>query len=405
MLSSSSDASHSCEVSTLALAAGSTLPFPVTAGTCSSPFSLALSDALSSVCVDVDPANNALIRKALDQGYRIRLYRPEDDASVRTIFEDGMGSYAHSMRGVQYLLPRERARDPWSPPSDKVGQEILPFPPETPAETAEREAYLASCLAAYREYTEWSLQDRALSDIANYWDHSERCVFLVCEAPTGAIAGTVAFEPVRRDGGFYADAMADHCARLSRVAAGDAAPAPLPPTAPEWAWGERDCARVFAKLAENSKQLQEQQQEQEQEQTSSQPLPPGLLPLPEDLWEKCAPRSYVPAQALGPYDEAELRRVSVAREHRGTGAAQLLIFTALEAAKHVFGYHAVHLSTAETMPSAVRIYEKCRFNVVYSRLVSGESKWPCINFRWPLGEIGRQLGPLRDTPASSFYII
>lgn len=114
--------------------------------------------------------------------------------------------------------------------------------------------------------------------------------------------------------------------------------------------------------------------------------------------------SLPPAQVFSPYNEAEMRRVSVARAHRRHGVAQLLVYTALELAQHVFGYHAVHLSTAESMASAVRFYLRTGFAVAYSRIGCGDtSQWPCVHFRWPLGAVGRQLGPLRDIRATTFY--
>jgi GNAT superfamily N-acetyltransferase len=438
------------------LQSGLDVPFPCAALSDFAALGSAAEEMNASICDDVKEPNLSLLNTALSE-YRVRLYRPEDYDRVRAIFEDGMGSYATNTRGVQYLSSRTRKRNPAAAPDDAHGQELLEFPPETEEQARTREGYLAKCLKAYGMYTAWSLGDRALTDIEGYWLPTARSAFLVCEhVATGAVAGTVALQPVAEAEGFYADVLSDHVAHLTAIAdaldAGDDAAAvalqrPPAPDTPADAWNELKQARALAALRANARAVVAATEaaaaaaalETDGEEKLSAAVAsvadaactwPGRLPLPAGLVAHtagltaalsaaaAAARSpgaaaaagaaaagcAAPAQILCAYDEAEMRRVSVAREHRKKGVAQLLVYTALEAAKHVFGYHAVHLSTAETMPSAVLLYLRTGFQVVHSRLECGSSSmWPCIYFRWPLGEMGRQMGPLRDSPAASFY--
>lgn len=61
------------------------------------------------------------------------------------------------------------------------------------------------------------------------------------------------------------------------------------------------------------------------------------------------------------YDDCELRRLSVCETCRGTGVGQLILATALAWAEDR-GYHAVHWTTSETMPAAMKFYRKLNFS-------------------------------------------
>jgi len=199
--------------------------------------------ALSApVCSDArlpPEPNLALLRSALTK-YRIRLFRDceQEKATVRAIFEDGMGSYATNRRGVQWMQQRRRRRDPHHnndssnnntnvsatgtqcsaegdsshthPPSEGGAvpytpldpTEVLLFPPETAEQAQARRQFFDTAMASFAGYTAWSLSDAALTDIKNYWQPEvDRSVFLVCEdRVSGEVVGTIALQPVSRYG-------------------------------------------------------------------------------------------------------------------------------------------------------------------------------------------------------------
>ncbi len=119
------------------------------------------------------------------------------------------------------------------------------------------------------------------------------------------------------------------------------------------------------------------------------PLFPLSSPSPRSLQQ-----AFV--STLVDYEDCELRRLSVCDSARGTGVAQLLVVASLQWAQ-AQGFHALHLSTSETMPLAMKFYRKSGFAEVHSGMyVDSDYDWPTSHFRWVLAPAGSACDPFVD---------
>jgi GNAT superfamily N-acetyltransferase len=319
----------------------------------------------------------------------------------------------------------------------------------------------------YLQYVEYNLADDNMARIEEYWSMARRSAFLVAEdKKTGEVVGTVAIQPVSLcgEGDWYCRILTDHCAQIPEDGSNpvDAAakqfnllPSALycadDPAYDPATYVPRDTVVLPADGSEVDDErvyLQPGPQPCALDAAAQSPrrVPAGYfrrfqprgdfglpLPMPADAYTAFAsraheqhapiaeemasgtytyltsfgaaadlPRASTPSEG---YMEAELRRMSVTRAHRGNGAAQLLLFTALQTARQVFGFEALHLSTAQTMDMAMKFYRRMGFREVHHALegVDMPVPWRIARFKYCLTERGVAMDPLRYHHASAVW--